>query len=96
MTIILLFISKLRFFILVVCNFVLCKFPDRARQALEYVDHVATSTCSGGVEETLPIQFDHTVWERYANVAVNTANLLTKIIIQSKYIETIYGKPSGS
>ena len=45
-------------------------------------DNVATSNCSGGTEEVLPIKVDHQVWAEYANVAAKMANLLTKLVIQ--------------
>ena len=54
----------------------------KGRIALEYVERVRNSYCTGGTEETLPVEFDHDVWANYADVAVRMANLLTKIVIQ--------------
>ncbi len=61
-------------------------FADRssqARTALEYVERVRNSPCDGGTEETLPVNFDHSAWDKYAAVALKMSNLLTKILLQS-------------
>ncbi len=54
----------------------------QAKTALEYVDRVRNSPCTVGTEMLLPVEFDHTMWNEYANIGVRMANLLTKIIIQ--------------
>ncbi len=54
----------------------------QARTALEYVERVRNSPCTGGTEETLPVDFDHSVWSHYAAVAMRMSNLLTKLVIQ--------------
>ena len=59
---------------------------SQARTALEYVERVRNSPCTGGTEETLPVDFDHSVWSHYAAVAMRMSNLLTKLVIQGKYI----------
>lgn len=43
---------------------------------------LATSPCTGGTDETLPVHFDHSTWTSYADVAVRMANLLTKLLIE--------------
>ena len=53
----------------------------KALNALEYIDRVRLSKCTGGTEEVLPVTFDHDIWKPYAEVAVRMANLLTKRII---------------
>lgn len=55
----------------------------KARTALEYVERVRNSPCTGGTEETLPVTFDHDAWSQYAEVAVRMSNTLTKIIIRN-------------
>jgi hypothetical protein len=59
--------------------------PDTsaARKALEYVDKIRNSPCSGGTEEVLPVQFDHSIWRNYAAVALRMSNLLTKNFIRN-------------
>ncbi|CAH1791074.1 unnamed protein product [Owenia fusiformis] len=49
-----------------------------ALTALAYVQRVETENCTGGTNEVLPVQFSQDVWSEYANVAVRTANLLSK------------------
>ena len=56
---------------------------EQARRALAYVEAVRTRACSGGTGETLPVDFDHSLWTRHAQVAVRMANLLTKVIIRN-------------
>ena len=53
-----------------------------ARRALDYVERVRNSPCTGGTEENLPVEFDHNMWNQYATVAIKTANLLTQLIIE--------------
>ena len=52
------------------------------QKALEYVERVQTSECTGGNEEQLPIKFDHSEWDQYALISVKMANLITKMIIR--------------
>ena len=54
-----------------------------AQTALEYVERVRNSPCTGGTDEVLPVQFDHSMWYQYADVAVRMANLLTKVLIHN-------------
>ncbi|KAI0223205.1 hypothetical protein LSAT2_025584 [Lamellibrachia satsuma] len=54
----------------------------QAIKALEYVERVLNSPCTGGTDETLPVHFDHSTWTSYADVAVRMANLLTKLLIE--------------
>ena len=46
------------------------------------MERVRNNPCTGGTEETLPVQFDHSVWDKYASVAMRMSNLLTKIYLQ--------------
>ncbi len=41
------------------------------------------SPCTGGTEEILPVDFDHTVWSSYADVAVRMSNILTKRLLKA-------------
>ena len=56
---------------------------EKARTALEYVEKVRNSACSGGTDETLPVEFDHALWREYAEVAVRMSNTLTKNVIRN-------------
>lgn len=51
-----------------------------AKTAINYVNDVKKGNCTGGTENILKLQFDHTRWESYARIAVKTANLLSKMI----------------
>ena len=51
--------------------------------ALEYVERVRNSPCTGGTEEVLPVTFDHSMWSQYADVAVRMSNTLTKLVIRN-------------
>ncbi|XP_064622928.1 metabotropic glycine receptor-like [Lineus longissimus] len=53
-----------------------------ARQSLEYVENIKRGDCSGGTDSILTVNFDHNTWNKYARVAVKTANLLTKNLME--------------
>ena len=42
---------------------------NKTKQALEYVEYVRSNPCRGGTEEVLPVQFNHSMWEHYAQVS---------------------------
>ena len=56
---------------------------DKAQTALEYVERVRNSACTGGTEETLPVTFDHSPWLQYSDVAIRMSNVLTKLLIKN-------------
>ncbi|KAK6183213.1 hypothetical protein SNE40_010737 [Patella caerulea] len=51
-----------------------------AKKALEYVNRVENSQCSGGTEEVLQLVFNTSVWRVYTEPAIRTANVLSSII----------------
>ncbi|KAL5008797.1 hypothetical protein ScPMuIL_014378 [Solemya velum] len=53
---------------------------QRANQALDYVHRIDTSPCTGGTEETLLLDFNHTAWAYLTDTATRTANILNKIM----------------
>lgn len=54
-----------------------------AKLALEYVNRVQVSECTGGTEETIRLLIDHIVWDKYAVSAINLANFLTKVLLRN-------------
>ena len=53
---------------------------QKLKKALEYVNRLNATNCENGTAETLALRLDRTIWDTYANVAVKTANLLSKYL----------------
>ncbi|XP_070181130.1 probable G-protein coupled receptor CG31760 [Littorina saxatilis] len=54
---------------------------QQAKQALDYVDRIATSgNCMGGTGNVLSLNFDTSAWLTYTDPAIRTANFLAKIL----------------
>ncbi|KAL5008366.1 hypothetical protein ScPMuIL_013947 [Solemya velum] len=54
---------------------------QRLNRALEYVHRVETSECTGGAEETLYLQFNHSAWAGLTDIALQTGNLFSSILV---------------
>ena len=54
------------------------------------MERIRNSPCTGGTEEVLPVQFQHSPWNPLAEVALRMSNLLTKIVISnSNYLSGV-------
>ncbi|ESO94286.1 hypothetical protein LOTGIDRAFT_161509 [Lottia gigantea] len=53
---------------------------SEAKKALEYVNRVENSKCTGGTEDVLNLVFNTTVWKAYTDAAIRTANILSSFI----------------
>ena len=60
----------------------------QGRLALEYVEKVRNSDCSGGTDEVLPVEFDHDPWATLADVPMRMANLLSELVTRVSLILT--------
>lgn len=56
---------------------------EAAKLALEYVSRIEQNPCSGGTEETLDLNVNHTEWETYVQPAILTANFITSVILEN-------------
>ncbi|VDI42689.1 Hypothetical predicted protein, partial [Mytilus galloprovincialis] len=56
---------------------------EAAKLALDYVSRIEQNPCSGGTEETLDLNVNHTEWETYVQPAILTANFITSVILEN-------------
>ncbi|XP_074662951.1 putative G-protein coupled receptor CG31760 [Tubulanus polymorphus] len=56
---------------------------ESARNFLRYVDQINPTNCNAGTGETISVKFDTSIWNKYADVAVKSANLISKMLVQS-------------
>lgn len=64
-------------------HFSLVSYSDKIqklKKALEYVNRLNATNCENGTADTLALRLDPTIWDTYANVAVKTANFLSKYL----------------
>lgn len=52
---------------------------DRVQKALQYVSEIGGENCETGTKETLPLQFDVTVWNEYAYTAIRLVRPIPRI-----------------
>ncbi|XP_063427119.1 metabotropic glycine receptor-like [Mytilus trossulus] len=62
-----------------------CRGTDKeaAKLALEYVSRIEQNPCTGGTEETLDLNVNHTEWETYVQPAILTSNFITSVILEN-------------